>query len=84
MHKVVFGGISDNMSALVQSGKYGAINTEYQTTMVYYVVIYFSEPYTLQDDKTVYKQVINTGELIVKAEYLSIIKNQCKLILATT
>ena len=36
--KVVLDGISDNMSALVQNGKYGAINTVDPTTMGYYVV----------------------------------------------
>ena len=51
MHKVVFGGISDNMSALVQSGKYGAINTTDPTKMGYYVVKLSSETYKLQDEK---------------------------------
>ena len=27
IHQVVLGGISDNMASLVESGKYGAINT---------------------------------------------------------
>ena len=60
------------MSALVQNGKYGATNTSYPTTIGYYVVKFLSEPYTLQGGKTVYKQVINTGIIIVKSEYLSI------------
>ena len=38
MHKVVLYGISDNMSALDQNGKYGAINTADPTTMGCYVV----------------------------------------------
>ena len=33
VHKVVLDGISDNMSALVQNGKYGEINTADPTTM---------------------------------------------------
>ena len=74
MHKVVLDGISDNMSATIHNGKYGVINTADTTTMGYYVTNYLSEPYTLQDNKIVDKQVIKSGEFIVKAEYLSISK----------
>ena len=74
VNKVVLDGISDNMSALVQNGKYGAINNEYPTTMGYYVVRFLSEPYTLQDEKKVDKKVMKSGELIKKAEYISIRK----------
>ena len=42
MDKVVFDGISDNISALVQNGKCGAINTADPTTMGYYVVGFLS------------------------------------------
>ena len=42
--------------------------------MGYYVVKNLSEPYTLQDNKTVDKQVIKAGKIIVKSEYLSLIK----------
>ena len=42
--------------------------------MAYYVVKFLSEPYMLQDNKIVDKQVIMAGELIVKSEYLSIMK----------
>ena len=59
VHKVVLDGISDNMPALVQNGKYGAINNADPTTMDYYFVKFLSEPYTLQYDKTVDKKVIN-------------------------
>ena len=51
VHKVVLDGISDNMSALVQNGKYGAINTTDPTKMGYYVVKLSSETYKLQDEK---------------------------------
>ena len=42
VHKVLLDGISDNMSALVQNGKYGTINTEDPTTIGYYVVKFLS------------------------------------------
>ena len=34
INQVVLDGISDNMASLVQSGKYGTINTTYTTKMV--------------------------------------------------
>ena len=49
------------MSALVQNGKYGAINTADPKTIGYFVVKLLLDPYTLQDDKTVDKQVIKVG-----------------------
>ena len=74
VHDVVLDSISHNTSALVQNGKYVAINTLYPTTIGYYVVKLLSEPYMLKDDKTVDNKVIKSGELTVKKEYLSIIK----------
>ena len=48
-NKVVLYGISDNMPALVQNVKYGAINISYPATIDYYVVKLLLEPYMLQD-----------------------------------
>ena len=73
-HKVVLYSISDNMYVLAQNGKYGAINTADPTTMVYYGFKLLSEPYTLQYEKAVDKPVIKASELIVNAEYMSIMK----------
>ena len=69
-------GISDNIVSLSQLDKYGAINAEGPTKMVYYVIIYIYEPYTLQEDQTSYGQVSKAGEILVKAEYLSVIKSE--------
>ena len=38
VHKFLLDGISDDMSALVQNGKYGTINTVDSTIMGYYVI----------------------------------------------
>ena len=43
-------GISESMAVLVQTVKYGAINTTDTTTMVYYVIKFMLEPYTLQEE----------------------------------
>ena len=64
MYKVVLDGISDNMSAIFHNEIYGAINTSDTIKMGYYLVKLLSEPYMLQDNKTVENKVINAGELI--------------------
>ena len=74
MHKVVFYGIIENMSPLLQLRKYVAINKYNPTTMVYFVIKYLSEPYALQEYQTTYGQVIKAGGPIVKSEYLSLMK----------
>ena len=58
VNKVVLDGISDNISALFQNGKYGVINTTDPTTIGYYVVKVLSEPHKLQYYKKIDKQVI--------------------------
>ena len=58
------------MASLVQSGMYGAINTDDTTTNGFYVIQFLSEAYTLQNNTTIDGQVISAGELFVKAQYL--------------
>ena len=48
-HKVVLDGIIVNVSSLVQTGKHGAINTTYNTTMGYYVIKYVYDDFTLEE-----------------------------------
>ena len=42
IHQVFLDGISDNMALLVESGKYGAINTTDTATNQFYVIIFTS------------------------------------------
>ena len=58
------------MDLLVDSGKYGAINTTDTTTNLFYVIMFASEAYTLQYNKTIHGQIITSGVLFVKAQYL--------------
>ena len=69
IHTVVFDRICENMASLVQSGMYGAINTDETTTNVFYIIQFISEAYKLQNNTTIYGQVISAGELVVKAQY---------------
>ena len=41
INQFVLDGISDNMSAFVQTSQYGDINTTYTNTIGYYVINYF-------------------------------------------
>ena len=70
----MLGGISENMVSLGKLGKCGAINAEYTTAMGYYVGKYWYETYALQEYKTIDGQKSKAGELLVKSEYLSVMK----------
>ena len=58
------------MASLVESGKYGAINTTDTSTNGFYVIVFTSGAYTLQENTTIDGQIITAGELVVKAQYL--------------
>ena len=61
IHQVVLDGIRDNMASLVEPGKYGAINTTDTTTNIFYVIMFTSEAYTLQENTTIDGQIITAG-----------------------
>ena len=67
IHQVVLDGISDNMDLLVESGKYGAINTTDTSTNGFYVITFTSGAYILQKNTIIYGQIITAGELVVKS-----------------
>ena len=58
------------MASLVQSGMYGAINTDETITNGLYVIELFPEAYTLQSNTTIDEQVLYSGELFVRAQYI--------------
>ena len=57
------------MASLVQSGMYGANNTDYTTINWFYVVKFSLEAYTLQNNTQIDVQTISSGGLVVKAQY---------------
>ena len=59
-----------NMESLVESGKYGAINTTDTSTNGFYVIMFTSGVYTLQENTTIDGQIIIAGGLVVNAKYL--------------
>ena len=70
IHQVVFDGISDIMTLLVQLGMYGVINTYDTTTNGFCVIRFLLEAYTMQNNTTVYGKVLSAGELVIKAQYI--------------
>ena len=70
IHQVVLDGISDHMASLVKSGKYGAINTTDTSTNSFYVILFKSGAYTLQENTTIDGQILIAEELVVNAKYL--------------
>ena len=58
------------MALLIESGKCGAINTTDTTINGFYVIMFTSEAYILQDNKAIDRKIITAGELVVKAQYL--------------
>ena len=61
IHQVVLDGISDNMALLVESGKYGSINTTDTKTNGFYAIIFISESYTLHDNTKIDGQIVTDG-----------------------
>ena len=70
IYQVFLDRISYNMASLVESRKYGAIYTTDTFTNGFYVIIFTSGSYTLQENTTIYGHFITAGELVVKEQYL--------------
>ena len=58
------------MESLVESGKYGAINTTYTSTNGFYVIVFTYGAYTLQENTSIDGQIITAGELVIKTKYI--------------
>ena len=58
------------MASLVESGKYGAINTTDTSTNGFYVIMFTLRAYRLQENITIDGKIITSGELVVKEKHL--------------
>ena len=74
IHQVVLDFISENISSLVQSGNYGAINTTYTSIMGCYLIKFVSEEHILQYDTTCDGQISSAGEIVIDSQYLICMK----------
>ena len=61
MHQVVPDVISDNMASLVEPGTYGTINTTDISTNRFYVIMFTSRVYTLQENTKIDGKFITSG-----------------------
>ena len=66
------------MVSFVQSGNCGVINTSDTTTNGFYVIQLISEAYKLQNNTTIYGEIISAGELVLRKNVYA----PCKKILA--
>ena len=62
------------MASLVESGTYGSINTTDTSTNGFYVIMFTSGAYKLQENTTIDEKIITAGELVVKPQYLCSMK----------
>ena len=62
------------MASLAESGKYGAKNTTATSTNGFYVIMFTSGAYTLQQNTTIDGKILIAGELVVNAKYLCSLK----------
>ena len=69
IHQVVLDKISDNMASLVESVKYGVINTTDTKNYGFYVIIFASEAY-IQNNTTIDVKFITYGVLVFNARYI--------------
>ena len=76
IHMVVIDGIRDNMGSLTCTRNHGAISTNYQTITDQYVMKYLFKILRLQYNTTTNDQVFKSGELFIRYELLSNIKDK--------
>ena len=54
------------MTSLLETGTYVAINTTYTSTNGFYVIMFTSGAYTIEENTTIDGKIITAGELVVK------------------
>ena len=57
------------MSLIILEEKYGAIDADDSSYHGYYIIKFYSSPYTLQVDLSIDGQVISSGEMVCEGNY---------------
>ena len=78
IHPFVIDGIGENMSALVKTAKYCFINIADTKRMVYYVIKFTSESYTLREDTTCGGNFSLSGEIVFRDQYINCMQDNTK------
>ena len=68
--------ISDNMLSLVQLSIYGYVSTTDPKTTYFYVINFVSDTITSQEYNTTYRQILKSGGLVIRYEYLRMMKTK--------
>ena len=62
-----------DMSLVITKGNYGSIGADDFSCNGYYIILFYSYPYTLQSDFNVYGPGMSSGEMVCKVTYYFII-----------
>ena len=58
-----------NISLIISKLNYGAIDANDTSCKGYYIIRFYSSPYTLQEELNIYGQVIYYGEMVWEGTY---------------
>ena len=65
----IFDGNAKNISLIAMARKYGAIDTDDSSCHGYYIIKFYSSPYTLQEYLIIDKKVIYSGEMVCEGTF---------------
>ena len=57
------------MYLIIMEGKYGTIDADDSSCHGYYIIKFSSSPYTIQEDLSIYGQVISSGEMVCRGNF---------------
>ena len=69
INQTILDGNAMNMSLIIMEGHYGAIDYDDYTCRGYYIIRFFSCPYTIQADLSIDGQVISSNEIVCEGTY---------------
>ena len=70
INQTIIDGNVMNMSLIIMEVKYGAIDTDDYSCRGYYIIKFYSYPYTLQADLSIDDKVISSGVIVCEGTYL--------------
>ena len=69
INQTIIDGNVMNMSLIVTEVKYGAIDNDDSSCHGYYIIKFYSSPYTHQADLSIDGQVISSGKIVCEGTY---------------
>ena len=64
IYRTIFDGNVTNILLIISIGNYVPIDADDTSCDGYYIIRFYSYPYTLQEDLNIYGQVIYSGEMV--------------------